>query len=514
MRRHIFCAALAAAVLSAAAVGTVTMAEAETTAPSSVELKTEYLYDQEEQEPYTTYGTGQIQTIALQAGDDDGELAALSSALEEAGSARRAELKGRFDEYCNDCREFLAEGNSEWKYEVSLSTKILPRRFDDKMFSFLEYYSDYSGGAHGYHCYTGYNFDPATGEKIKLADLVKEDSVLKGILIEELLAKYPEDTFGERALLEESISGYGFSEDAYELNWVGTADGLLFIFNPYDIAAYAAGVISVNIRFDKYPDLFTGDYASDEKAYVTGMMEWGGEEIDTAHDGNTAEISAWVSMDENGTGSSITVQKGEESCLAENLTAFEMMPLIVRTADGKSYLYLETLQENDWRNLEVFDITPDCPVYVGSIPASLPRYWDDEEQVSVTEIPANPDDMVLQSRIDVLSSYSGEKQYTIGEDGMAVPVEDYYTVANPMTIKTVRELPAQAVNPETHEAGEQISVPVGEELKICFTDGEGYADLMRADGSLVRVQFDKSEWPHTIAGEDESSYFEMLYYAG
>ena len=527
MKKYLICAALTAAVLSLAAAGTVAMAAAENegvktaaaetagaekTALPAIGIKSMYMYDQDEQEPYTTYGTGTIQTIALDPGEDAG-LSALAAALDEDGKARRMELKNRFDEYCAGCRQELADAGNERKYEVSLNTRILPRRFDDKMFSFLEEYTDYSGGAHGYHCYTGYNYDPATGKKLALSDLVKNDAELKGILVEELLTKYGEDTFGGRSELEDAISGYGFSEGAHELKWVGSADGLLCVFNPYDVAAYAAGVLTVNIGFDKFPDLFTGDYSAGKEAYVEGMMEWIGEEIDPDHDGATTNLTAWKELDDNGFGASLTVKKGEESC-TENVTVFEMQPLLVHTADGKTWLYIDVLQENDWHSIEVFDVNGDCPVHVGSIPAGMPHRWDDEDGISTTEFPSNPDCFVLTSRLNVLGTYSGEKHYAVGEDGMAVPMEDYYKVTGNMVIKTARELPALEVDADTHEAGAKTTVPAGEELKIAFTNGEDYADLMRADGSLVRVQLDGAEWPHQINGEDEASYFETLFYAG
>ena len=55
-----------------------------------------------------------------------------------------------------------------------------------------------------------------------------------------------------------------FTENYDNLTWVIDRDGVTFIFAPSDIAAYAAGTLEAKISFDKYPDLFTGNYGPAE----------------------------------------------------------------------------------------------------------------------------------------------------------------------------------------------------------------------------------------------------------
>ena len=98
---------------------------------------------------------------------------------------------------------------------------------------------------------------------------------------------------------------------------------------------------------------------------------------------------------------------------------------------------------------------------------------------------------------------------------MAEPVDAYFAVTYAMPLKTVKDLPAEALDPDTLEpSGEDILVPAGEELTIVRTDALQFADMRRTDGSMVRVSIDEPGWPRTIAGEDEGAYFEMMYYAG
>ena len=108
-----------------------------------------------------------------------------------------------------------------------------------------------------------------------------------------------------------------------------------------------------------------------------------------------------------------------------------------------------------------------------------------------------------------------EKQYAVMPGGMAEPLDEFFTVPYAMPVTTVKELPAEALDPGTLQpTGLSVMVPAGEELTIFRTNAVDFADMSRPDGSCVRVSLDSAGWPRTIAGEDEAAYFEMLYYAG
>ncbi|MCR5849752.1 MAG: RsiV family protein [Bacteroidaceae bacterium] len=105
----------------------------------------------------------------------------------------------------------------------------------------------YLGGAHGSYVVQYYNFDKASGKLLSINDIVpadKEKAVLKAMaeqLCEDWEAK-------DLADLQEK-TGITMLGDLYLTdNFLFKGDSILFLFNQYEIAPYAAGLISVTVE--------------------------------------------------------------------------------------------------------------------------------------------------------------------------------------------------------------------------------------------------------------------------
>ena len=105
----------------------------------------------------------------------------------------------------------------------------------------------YLGGAHGSYVVQYYNFDKASGKLLSIKDIVpadKEKAVLKAMaeqLCEDWEAK-------DLADLQEK-TGITMLGDLYLIdNFLFKGDSILFLFNQYEIAPYAAGLISVTVE--------------------------------------------------------------------------------------------------------------------------------------------------------------------------------------------------------------------------------------------------------------------------
>lgn len=102
-----------------------------------------------------------------------------------------------------------------------------------------------TGGAHGNTNVKFFNFDPQTGEQLKLGDLISNNEeltiLIKKYLNTEIDANVNEPMenvfFGENFKMPESI---GYSDD-----------GLIILYNPYEIATYAQGIIEFSIPFEE-----------------------------------------------------------------------------------------------------------------------------------------------------------------------------------------------------------------------------------------------------------------------
>lgn len=145
------------------------------------------------------------------------------------------EFDNRFKTFKNDFQDttadWVATVNSEVVYS---STEVITVAVDSYTFT---------GGAHGNSIITLLNFNPETGELYKNESLFKINeefkSLVKGYLSDEVNAKIIDDGenyfFGEDFKLPENI---GFNDE-----------GVIFLYNTYEIAAYAQGITEFTIPY-------------------------------------------------------------------------------------------------------------------------------------------------------------------------------------------------------------------------------------------------------------------------
>ena len=466
-----------------------------------------------DEETSIRYGYGYIQTIGLVDGKDSQTYPELARGLVAWSEDMKNTRTEAFDSMVEGFKEYYNEAMGS--QEVSMEVDMLPRRADDTVFSFLEYYQDYAGGAHGYYMYTGHNFDPATGEELTLDQIVKDEDAFRSAVKQALAQKYPDSSIGT---LGNPIESYGSGQDQYPFNWVMGADAVSVYFNPYDIGSYAEGVFVVDLRFADYPDLFTDRCQTAQGGYGMRFETWTTERIDLNQDGDHSEllvgfessspdVSDWYDV--------LTVKVDDVTCKAGNQSFYAAEPFLMKTADGKYYLYVVMEEENDYRETAIFGFMDNSPYLVGVVRGGFGFVFDEKTWQSISIFPSDPEHFMMSTRGDLLSTYTISRYYRTGEDGMPQPLEEFYTCSSNTPLRTVMPLPVQPLNPDTLKPeGEKTTVPAGEELKIRRTDGETAVDLEREDGSMVRVNLDGTRWPRTIDGVEEGNYFEQLYYAG
>jgi hypothetical protein len=141
-----------------------------------------------------------------------------------------------------DFRRTFPEGPGEWNITRSIALVALPPgpatlRIDDDR---------YEGGAHGMTSVVWQSFDPATGRRLRLADLAT------GAGMDSLRA------LGERAFraskdlppgADLKNQGWFWETGRFALpdNFGVTRDGLVFHWNSYDIAPYASGPSTITL---------------------------------------------------------------------------------------------------------------------------------------------------------------------------------------------------------------------------------------------------------------------------
>ena len=111
---------------------------------------------------------------------------------------------------------------------------------------------NYLGGAHGAYNTTYTNFDMKTGNVLYIKDIFKKGSDSKlSKMIEAAIRKQYEVKANEK------LTDAGFFENKIypNENFAITKDGIDFLFNHYEIAAYALGVIEVKFTYSELDGL-------------------------------------------------------------------------------------------------------------------------------------------------------------------------------------------------------------------------------------------------------------------
>ena len=131
-------------------------------------------------------------------------------------------------------------------YSILLSSG---NRFVSIPFTF--YY--FTGGAHGNSFTIALNYDLENHSKLLLKDIFKADfdyvSFLSDYCIEDIKSQNRQMGFEPD---EEWISDGASADEKNFENFVLTGDELIIIFDPYEVAPYAAGSVFVKIPFDKF----------------------------------------------------------------------------------------------------------------------------------------------------------------------------------------------------------------------------------------------------------------------
>lgn len=460
--------------------------------------------------------------IAL-TGEDEEKYPKLAQVLKKLSEENKNTILNEYENLKTQAEDDL-KGAEEGGYQIytpySAESTYYVSRADDRVLSFEENGYTYLGGAHGTGYSFGCNYDTRTGEELQIQDVVTDMDTFAGLAeaaVYEESGLTMDDLFLEEG---ESLKDYIAKAAAeHTLNWKITNDGVSVWFNPYEISYYAAGMPSGSVKFAEQTDIFSDYYAEAPRTYVYAANNLGTSGMDFNGDGRTDELRVWASMDEYGTYEALKVSmNGVET--GKDIWAYSYDPYILHTADGKNYLYVICGSDNDYRMLEVFDLNGSSAVYVGEVNncGLRAQLLDASSYLYGEELLTDPENFYLESRMEVLSTYSASRRYHVGADGMPVADEDFYQVDTSTyewreALTAKKDVPCVQVAEDGSVTADNAVIPAGTKLTLYRTDGSSLVDLKAGD-TLYRIEVDHSEWPYTINGVEEEEYFDGIMYAG
>ena len=136
------------------------------------------------------------------------------------------------------------EDSSGMSFFYSMSKKEVFQ--NENLISISYDWSNYTGGAHGYGSVTCFNYDKETEREIKLENLTDNLAALTDFAREKFIIQNGE------------LEDFWFEDNNFFLTptFSISKDKLTFYYSPYEIASYAAGIITLELKIKDIEHLF------------------------------------------------------------------------------------------------------------------------------------------------------------------------------------------------------------------------------------------------------------------
>ena len=471
--------------------------------------------------------------------------AALDAFRENAVSIARE----GFEERESMLSEIMADGGA---YELYGDMRSLIRRADAQAVSVVNAWSEYAGGAHESYGYAVSNFDTSTGAEITLESLLTPEGAitLNSRLGEELDAVYPDLAPGYM-LADYLTDDYTFSLEP---------DGVTFWFNPYEIASFADGLLTVKLYFDRDADILNDTYKSADESWFVEL----GDSVPyryAASDGSfhTAETWAVRNLEYpdwfDGFGLEFDGPEGSDRWIDRptvidfetdwaapagrtmTLDKIGFFSLTAYYAHIPAGDYIVTLRsaENDSQELTVYraggtriqDMNMTGPGYF--LYPELPEDADEDEidwenYVSYRSVLTDPYNAQLNTRCDLFGTWTSGGSYSFTGGGFQLQGDLLYGSGFAMTLKQDLTVTRQEPDEWTLATGTQITIPAGTEVDTVAVNPEQTVAYFRVPNPsaltgddkefIFALSYDNDEWPRTVNGVTEDELFDGLMYAG
>ena len=474
---------------------------------ATVPVTVDYSYDGDWKDQKTLFSS-KVAQIKLM--DDSHEK--LQDALKALNQSALDDQKSVIDENKEYAEQEYASNPDMVEY--TFDRDILVARSDETVLSMAVMEGSYLGGAHPFGMTTGRTYDTQTGKELSLKDVVSDYDGIYEYVKKQLKENYDQSMFFEDYQDTLQKMFYDESGDYGTVQWTISQTGLSIYFNQYDLAPYVAGSQQVDISFKDQPQLFQSKYVVEKESYSKVIRENSSCFADVNGDGKEEEISYSVARDEYGFGGAITVTcDGQTFDTAEidkdasdaygAYGAYSSEGYVLHTSDGRTYLYLQHLDDNDYRYVNVFRLDQGRPSYVGYEGMA----WYNTQIL-------DPDSFMLYTRLDVLGTYYGMKRYHVDEAGLPASDDEAYVINESSMLRSTRDLAVTILEKNGSET--EATVPSGTGYTIFRTDGASYADAHLNDGRDCRIQIKEGSrgWGWDIDGVSEEECFEWFPYAG
>lgn len=499
--------------------------------------------------------------------DSRASYAALQTSLEKWNAEQERAAGELLTELKSDYSDTAGEADSDddgtWFYCSDLSRPYIMRA-DTTAVSVLDYRTSYRGGPHGSTVYSGLNYDTETGEALALTDIVTDENAFLAALKSGLDRAYSDST---DALTEKDsfFSSLGSIDD---LVWTMDSEGVTVCFNTGDLGAYAAGAQQVTLYFDENPSLFQKKYTVVPEGYVIPLADSDVREtaIDVNGDGTREKVSVAAAVPDEADSAGDYGSENRDGTYSEQMNwkvtvgentlslddySYSADPYLVKQG-GAWFLYIIETSDNDYRMLRAVNLADLAEISLdsegdGTINGGLRTISYDTGDGTdggyiyavTTAAFTDPQNVMLESRMDLLSTVEGWRIFRVSGDGTLEADTDWFNISSTVVLRARDDVSVKTVSENGEETGEAV-IPSGTYLRIVRSDNVSWADLQEvsasalttsgtdsyeyyalaepegidADQPIWRVYIDSTDWPRTINGNDIASVFAGTVFAG
>lgn len=155
------------------------------------------------------------------------------------------------DEFIHDYDEYYEQSSFKSSWYVLKNDSVVVQTKD--YIGFKSDYESYTGGAHGNYYTNFLNYDVNKNKEFEITDFIIDDTKLLN-LAETIFRK--QEKLSENQTLSED---YFFENDVFSLpkNFILEKEGILFIYNIYEIKPYVSGQTELLIPYSSLENLLT-----------------------------------------------------------------------------------------------------------------------------------------------------------------------------------------------------------------------------------------------------------------
>lgn len=407
---------------------------------------------------------------------------------------RSEELRSLYASY-EETAAADAEENEEF-CGYSLYQTVSAARIDDRIVSLLDDTYQYTGGAHGMFYREGVNFDAESGKQLALQDIITEYENFTEEAKERMIYDL-EETYGEELFADYTQTVEEMWKDDWAPVWYLDATGIVIVLEEYSVGPYVIGSPEIHLPYTEFGHYIKGDYLPDASEGIARLAK--NEELYLQLAGASEELPMMLKYDWKEENPSCSLWLGESEKQLDTFVTLGDAYLIRRGEEAFCMVEVDT--GSDDYVTYVYRLTDGGIEDIAQIDASV-----DAGNINAHEI-------VMESWVNLLGTYSGIKTYTFDENGgFTTEDTEYLLQKNEYVLTTAVDLPITL-------EGAESTLPAGSHIVINATDNESYVKFTIQEtgqtGVLEVLRGEGDDYYNvTVDGMNENDCFEFLPYAG